>query len=134
MDYEKLNKKNLAEVDDRILKANFMKDSIRNKETVVKIEDKTDKDLEWQVIENYEESKNSEYQKALNVQAISQEEEKLHEKIKSKTNDIKNKYEEFEVLNDDNENITVKMPKDVDDNSFAIIAQKPLIEKPMEKS
>ena len=52
-------------MDERILKANFIKDSIRDRETVVKIDDNVRFESEWQVIK--EESKNSEYEKILKV-------------------------------------------------------------------
>ena len=35
------------------------------------------------------------------------------------------------MLDDENENITIKMPEEDDDNSFAIIQPKPIIQKPV---
>ena len=55
------------------------------------------------------------------MQPTTAEEQKLHSQIKTKTEVIKSKYEQFEVLDDESENITVKMPEDDDDNSFAIV-------------
>ena len=41
----------------------------------------------------------------------------------------------FEVLDDGNENITIKVPEEDDDNSFTIIqTKKPIIEKPVVKN
>ena len=38
-DYEKLNNKSLAPVDEKILNDQFQKDSVREKETVIKLTD-----------------------------------------------------------------------------------------------
>ena len=54
----------------------------------------------------------------MEVKPTNEEEQELHKKIKTKTDDIKTQYEQFEVLDDGNDNIEVKMD---DDDSFAII-------------
>jgi len=49
-DYEKLNDKALAPVDEKALNDQFKKDSVQNKETVIKMEDRSEKGLDWQNI------------------------------------------------------------------------------------
>ena len=48
---------------------------------------------DWQSIRFEEESKNADYQRILDVQPTTAEEQKLHSQIKTKTEDIKSKYE-----------------------------------------
>ena len=49
-DYEKLNDKALAPVDEKALNDQFKKDSVQNKETVIKMVDRSEKGLDWQNI------------------------------------------------------------------------------------
>ena len=88
-DYEKLNNKTLAPVDEQVIKDQFLKDSVQNKETVIKMMDQSEKDIDWQNIKYEEESKNADYERILDVNPSNEEEQELYKKLKTKTEDIK---------------------------------------------
>ena len=78
----------------------------------------------WSDVQAEEVKQDGEYLKSLLVNPQNQEEKLLIEKLKNKSKIINEQNEEFEILNNEDENIEVRRPSQNDMQDYGMIQQK----------